>query len=317
MWQHSRRLVRLALAVCLRTAVAFAFVVTAQGASSADASVATVEHSPAIPAVVNHGYWLVGSDGGVFSFGSARFYGSTGSLKLQSPVVGIAATSDDGGYWLVASDGGVFAFGDATFYGSIPGLGIAPIDSPNPHRLNGAIVGIVASHDDRGYFLVASDGGVFAFGDAQFEGSCPASTAGCPTDISALMTDATGEGYWVLSPEGDVYAYGDAVNYGQPAADLPYATGANSGEATPSGNGYWILFSDGEIYTYGDAGYFGSPFGQIQFSNPAMAIFATADGNGYWVVSAFGAVYPFGDAPNDGGLTSTHLNGSIVGATGW
>ena len=35
------------------------------------------------------GYWLVGSDGGVFSFPAAQFYGSTGSLVLQRPVVGI------------------------------------------------------------------------------------------------------------------------------------------------------------------------------------------------------------------------------------
>ena len=64
------------------------------------------------------GYWLVASDGGVFAFGDARFYGSTGSIRLNRPVVGMAATPDGGGYWLVASDGGVFAFGDARFYGS-------------------------------------------------------------------------------------------------------------------------------------------------------------------------------------------------------
>ena len=38
-----------------------------------------------------HGYWLVASDGGVFSFGSARFYGSTGDMVLNKPIVGMAA----------------------------------------------------------------------------------------------------------------------------------------------------------------------------------------------------------------------------------
>ena len=52
------------------------------------------------------GYWLVASDGGVFSFGDATFYGSTGALRLNAPIVGMAATPDGGGYWLVASDGG-------------------------------------------------------------------------------------------------------------------------------------------------------------------------------------------------------------------
>ena len=76
-----------------------------------------------IPTTTGHGYWLVGSDGGIFSFGAAQFYGSTGDIGLQRPVVGITPTSDDGGYWLVASDGGVFSFGDSQFYGSIPASG--------------------------------------------------------------------------------------------------------------------------------------------------------------------------------------------------
>ena len=68
------------------------------------------------------GYWLVASDGGIFTFGDARFYGSTGSLVLNKPIVGMAATPDGGGYWLVASDGGIFTFGDARFYGSLGGV---------------------------------------------------------------------------------------------------------------------------------------------------------------------------------------------------
>jgi hypothetical protein len=38
------------------------------------------------------GYWLVASDGGVFSFGDADFQGSTRSLTLNKPVAGMAAT---------------------------------------------------------------------------------------------------------------------------------------------------------------------------------------------------------------------------------
>ena len=58
------------------------------------------------------GYWLVGTDGGIFSFGDAAFYGSTGSLRLNKPIVGMASTPDGRGYWLVASDGGIFSYGD-------------------------------------------------------------------------------------------------------------------------------------------------------------------------------------------------------------
>jgi len=64
----------------------------------------------------------VASDGGIFSFGDAHFYGSTGSLVLNRPVVGMAPTPDGKGYWLIASDGGIFSFGDATFYGSTGSL---------------------------------------------------------------------------------------------------------------------------------------------------------------------------------------------------
>ena len=64
-----------------------------------------------------HGYWLVAADGGIFPFGNAAGFGSTGGLHLSSPIVGMEATPDGQGYWLFAADGGVFPFGDA------PGLG--------------------------------------------------------------------------------------------------------------------------------------------------------------------------------------------------
>jgi len=75
-----------------------------------------------------------GGDGGIFSFGAAQFYGSTGSLDLQRAVVGITPTANDGGYWLVAADGGIFSFGDTAFYGSVPGLGLAPAGRRAPAR---------------------------------------------------------------------------------------------------------------------------------------------------------------------------------------
>jgi hypothetical protein len=106
------------------------------------------------------GYWLVGSDGGVFSYGDAQFYGSTGAIHLNQPIVGIAATPDGQGYWLVASDGGVFTYGDAQFYGSTGAI-----------HLNEPIVGMAPTPDGRGYWLVASDGGIFTYGDAAFYGS--------------------------------------------------------------------------------------------------------------------------------------------------
>ncbi len=260
-----------------------------------------------------HGYWLVGSDGGIFSFGAAQFHGSTGSLHLQRPIGGITPTADRSGYWLVASDGGIFAFGDAGFHGSIPGAGLHPAGSGQPHSLNAPIVGMVPSTDGGGYFMVASDGGVFAFGDAKFSGSCPG-IGGCQGTAVAVMPDATGNGYWVVTAAGRVYPFGDAVDYGQPGAG---GSSITSAVATPNGGGYWVLDSAGSVFAYGNAAFLGSPpAGSSGGLNPASAIFDTSDGGGYWVVTAKGKVSSFGDAPNDGDMSSTHLNGSIVAASG-
>jgi hypothetical protein len=261
-----------------------------------------------------NGYWLVGSDGGIFTFGTAQFYGSTGSLKLQRPVVGIVPTADRAGYWLDASDGGVFSFGDTQFYGSIPKLGLNPAGSGLSHSLNAPIVGMVPSNDDRGYFMVGSDGGVFAFGDASFEGSCPG-IGGCSGSAEAVLPDATGQGYWVVTRAGNVYTFGDAHNYGQPGT---LGVPITSAVRTPDGGGYWILAGNGSVYAYGDAAYFGAPPTAVfNGLDPATTIFTTSDGKGYWISSANGTVFAYGDAPNLGDLQGTRLNGAIIAASGF
>ena len=262
----------------------------------------------------NHGYWLVGSDGGIFTFGDAQFYGSTGNIRLQRPVVGITPTANDAGYWLVASDGGIFSFGSAGFYGSIPGLGIAPAGSGLPHSLNAPIVGMVPSADGGGYFMVGADGGVFTFGNSKFEGSCPG-IGGCPGGAAvAVMPDATGNGYWVVSAGGDVQPFGDAAAYGGPG---PIGGPVVAAVRSADGNGYYVLFGSGEVFAYGDATYYGGAYGEVGGFNPASTIFTTADNGGYWIVSANGSVITEGDAPYEGGANNLHLNGPIIAGTGW
>ncbi len=278
------------------------------------AGAVTINDPPPPPTPATHGYWLVGSDGGIFTFGSADFYGSTGSLKLQRPVVGITPTKDRGGYWLVASDGGTFAFGAAGFYGSIPGLGLNPAGSGLPHSLNATIVGMVPAADGQGYFVVASDGGVFAFGPgASFAGSCPG-IGGCSGPAVSVIPDSSGNGYWLFTATGNVYTFGDAPYLGAPGN---VGSPVTSAVRTPDGKGYWVLVANGTVYGYGDAHNDGSPGGQLGGPNPATAVFTTSDGGGYWVVSATGAVDPYGDAPNDGGMAGTKLNGAIIAATGF
>ena len=38
------------------------------------------------------GYWLVAADGGIFTYGDALFFGSTGSIRLNKPIVGMSST---------------------------------------------------------------------------------------------------------------------------------------------------------------------------------------------------------------------------------
>ena len=52
-----------------------------------------VLNSPIVDAAATpdgHGYWEDGADGGIFSFGDAQFYGSTGALTLNRPIIGLA-----------------------------------------------------------------------------------------------------------------------------------------------------------------------------------------------------------------------------------
>jgi len=189
------------------------------------------------------GYWLVASDGGIFSFGTAAFDGSMGGRPLNKPIVGVAAVPNGGGYWEVASDGGIFSFGDAQFYGSTGSM-----------VLNKPIVGMTATRDGGGYWLVASDGGIFSFGDAQFYGSAGGTSAGLR--IVGMASTPDGGGYWLATSNGNIYSYGDAAFEGS----LRYLTLAQpvvSIAANPMGGGYWMTASDGAVFAFGGAPFYG------------------------------------------------------------
>ena len=150
------------------------------------------------------GYWMVASDGGIFSYGDAQVSGfARRFVHLNQPIVGMAPTPDGGGYWLVASDGGIFSYGDAPVLGfarrfvhlNQPIVGMAPAQtvgllarglrrrhlllrrcsefygSTGAIRLNQPIVAMAAMPTGNGYWFSAADGGLFTFGDAPFQGS--------------------------------------------------------------------------------------------------------------------------------------------------
>ena len=273
--------------------------------------------TPALPP--GHGYWLVGADGGVFSFGFAGFHGSTGGLTLQRPIVGIAATPDRQGYWLVASDGGVFVFGDARYYGSVPGLGIAPAGSAGPgSQLTAPIAGIVSSPDGHGYLLFGADGGVFAFGDATFAGSCYSFPRGCDAPVAAAVENSDGQGYWFLSTLGTMYNFGSAIpDCEVPPQQIPVTS------ATPvqmnSGTSYAFLFANGYVIDCTGLIVVGETNrnAPVAPGDRAIAI-VTSSNNEYWVVTSRGAVFAFGfSIQSYGSMAGRPLNAPIVGAAGW
>jgi hypothetical protein len=157
------------------------------------------------------GLWATTASGVVLHTGAAPLYSDLSHGRLHTEIVAISATSD--GYRLVETDGTVVTFDNAREYSST-----APL-----RTLNGAIVALAATRDNRGYWLVGSDGGVFAFGDARFDGTGtwhpPASpysaviaTPGPTIGIVAIPTPA--QGYWIFGTTGRVIGRGAASYYG-------------------------------------------------------------------------------------------------------
>jgi hypothetical protein len=250
------------------------------------------------PAPPNSSYWEVASDGGIFTFGNATFYGSMGGKPLNRPIVGMAATPDENGYWLVASDGGIFNYGDAGFFGSTGGT-----------RLVAPVVGMARTPDGGGYWLVASDGGVFSYGDAHFYGSMGGKPLNRP--IVGIAATHDGLGYWLVASDGGIFAFGDASFHGS-TGGKPLNKPVVGMAATPDGLGYWLVASDGGIFNYGDAGFYGSA-GGTPLNRPAVDIASTPDGLGYWLVASDGGIFNYGDARFNGSMGGVVLNRPVVG----
>jgi hypothetical protein len=258
------------------------------------------------------GYWQVASDGGVFNYGSANFYGSTGAMTLNAPVVGMTATQDQGGYWLVASDGGVFSYGDATFWGSTGSLKLnKPVVGMASTPYSPGVGGAPASPAGLGYWLVASDGGIFNYGDAKFFGSTGAMTLNKP--IVGMAATPDGQGYWLVASDGGVFSYGDAKFFGS-TGGITLNQPVVGMAATPDGKGYWLVAADGGVFSYGDAKFFGST-GSMKLNAPIVSISSSPDGAGYWLHAADGGVFNYGDAKFFGSAGSLKLNKPVVGAT--
>jgi hypothetical protein len=170
-------------------------------------------HASAAPSPPTPGYWLVGADGGVFSFG-APFYGSgttppgpcgfspqpPSTLNAALGCAAIASTPSGNGYWLLNAYRWATAFGQA-----------GQPDQTGCTGLNGAKgswTGIASSPTGNGFFLASANGAVVGCGDAVTFGGLTSETLNAPVVGMAATPD--GKGYWLVASDGGVFSFGTA-----------------------------------------------------------------------------------------------------------
>jgi hypothetical protein len=161
----------------------------------------------------------------------------------------------------------------------------------------------------QGYWQVASDGGVFSFGNAAFHGSMGATPLNEP--IVGITAGPADQGYWEVAADGGIFSFGSATFHGSMGGH-PLSEPVVGIATTPDRQGYWEVAADGGIFAFGDAGFYGSQGGH-PLNEPIVGIAATPDGTGYWLVAADGGIFADGDAGFFGSAGSLRLNQPIVG----
>ena len=109
------------------------------------------------------------------------------------------------------------------------------------------MVGLTPTADGHGYWLVAGDGGVFAFGSARFEGSAVGTMLHAP--VVGIAATPDGGGYWLVASDGGVFSYGDA-----PFLGCAVASGQRfSGIVAWDRSSYSLVTPDGRAVHFGGA----------------------------------------------------------------
>jgi len=164
------------------------------------------------------GYWLLGEDGGVFSFGAAPFLGSApqpanlATGLTDEPFVGLGATADGGGYY----EAGIL--GAAIGYGDVHNTGNRTLSIGTVVRAS-LVSGVAVTPTGDGAWFVAGDGGVFAVkapGGAKphFLGSLPGERVRPAAPIVGIAATHGDLGYWLVGADGGVFSFGDAGFFG-------------------------------------------------------------------------------------------------------
>lgn len=214
------------------------------------------------------GAWVADNRGGVYTLGSASFYGSMPGLLAAGRINGlpeiadIAALPTGDGYTLLSREGGVFTFGNARFFGSLHSLVEQGRLTVVPEA-----VSMAYTPSGNGYWVVSADGGVFTFGDAAFHGSVPGLVAqkriASAPRIVEIAPVSGGKGYALVDQLGGVYTFGEAPFHGSlpglaAAGILKAPVRVLAADYTPTSDGFWIFGRTGGVFTFGAAKFFGA-----------------------------------------------------------
>jgi Peptidase A4 family len=165
-----------------------------------------------------------------------------------------------------------------------------------------------------GYLLAAGDGGIFAFGAAQFHGST--GKLRLPAPITGIAPTADHGGYWLVGADGSVFAFGDAHYAGSiPAMGIGpvgskqrrHLSAPIVGISSPAnGSGYLMVARDGGVFAFGAAHFAGSCADAGGCPAPVVNIVPDATGRGYWLLLSNCDMVALGDAPK---ITDTDCQG--------
>ena len=177
-----------------------------------------------------------------------------------------------------------------------------------------------AAQTATGYWEVAADGGVFAFGDAGFYGSWPgrnpqSGTTGPPWPIIGLVSSPDGRGYTLADRSGTggyVFGDGDTCRAGPAGGALSAVYTSVAAAADSSGTSCWVATSDGGVFTGGSAQFYGS-MGGHNLEKPIVDMALTPDGGGYWLAASDGGIFAFGGAAFLGSMGGIALDAPVVG----
>ena len=238
----------------------------------------------------------------IVSAAAALVWALNPGLTAQQVATRLMSTADS-----VPGTGVDFASGVINVGRAVAGPAAGPLQAV-PSAAQISATSIAGGATGKGYWLAASDGGIFSYGNAGFLGSTGGITLNKP--IVGIAATPGGKGYWLAASDGGIFAFGDAKFYGS-TGNLTLNRPIVRMAATPTGKGYWLVASDGGIFAFGDAAFFGST-GGLRLNKPIVGMAVTPSGRGYWLVASDGGIFAFGDARFFGSTGSLRLNRPIV-----